>query len=97
MGMKEQTTQEEAAARDMMEAEYDQLAELVTALQANPGDDRAFEKFYELTYPRILYTSRSLVNSEQSALDATVKSPPHCCSGTSTILPSTADSSRKIS
>ena len=69
MGMKEQTTQEEAAARGMMEAEYDQLAELVTALQANPGDDRAFEKFYELTYPRILYTSRSLVNSEQSALD----------------------------
>ena len=69
MEMKEQITQEEAAARGMMEAEYDQLAELVTALQANPGDDRAFEKFYELTYPRILYTARSLVNSEQSALD----------------------------
>ena len=69
MEMKEQITQEEAAARGIMEAEYDQLAELVTALQANPGDDRAFEKFYELTYPRILYTARSLVNSEQSALD----------------------------
>ena len=37
MEMKEQITQEEAAARGMMEAEYDQLAELVTALQANLG------------------------------------------------------------
>ena len=32
MEMKEHITQEEAAARGMMEAEYDQLAELVTAL-----------------------------------------------------------------
>ena len=37
MEMKEQITQEEACARGLMEAEYDQLAELVTALQANPG------------------------------------------------------------
>ena len=31
----------------------------------------AFEKFYELTYPRILYTARGLVDNEQSALDVT--------------------------
>ena len=37
MEMKEQITQEEAAARGMMEAEYDQLAELVTALSRQPG------------------------------------------------------------
>ena len=35
------------------------------------GDDRAFEKFYELTYPRILYTARGLVDNKQSALDVT--------------------------
>ena len=54
-----------------MEAEYEQLAKLVTMLQANPNDERAFEKFYELTYPCILYTARGLVDNEQSALDVT--------------------------
>lgn len=71
MEMKEQITREEACARGLMEAEYEQLAKLVTMLQANPNDERAFEKFYELTYPRILYTARGLVDNEQSALDVT--------------------------
>ena len=71
MEMKEQITQEEACARGLMEAEYEQLAKLVTMLQVNPNDGRAFEKFYELTYPRILYTARGLVDNEQSALDVT--------------------------
>ena len=49
MEVKEQMTQEEACARGLMEAEYDQLAELVTTLQADPNNERAFEKSYELT------------------------------------------------
>lgn len=45
MEVKEQITQEEAWARGLMEAEYEQLAKLVTMLQANPNDERAFENF----------------------------------------------------
>lgn len=69
MDEREQLKQEEESAQSFMQDEYDRLTSLVCALQADPGDDRVFETFYQATYPRILYTARHLVNSEQAALD----------------------------
>ena len=51
MDEREQLKQEEESAQSFMQDEYDRLTSLVCALQADPGDDRVFETFYQATYP----------------------------------------------